>query len=66
MEKSLEKVLTLGSKNLYKCCLCEGAKSSLRTKSVIQQPFDLKVAELKLYKCSLPFLWINNYYLLLQ
>ena len=32
-EKSLEKVLNFGSKNLYKCCLCEEARS--RTKNIL-------------------------------
>ena len=35
MEKSLEKVLNFGSKNLYECCLCEEAGSSLRTKNIL-------------------------------
>ena len=40
MEKSLEKVLNFGSNNLYECCLCEEARSSRRTKSVIQHPLN--------------------------
>jgi len=35
MEKSLEKVLNSGAKYLYECCLCEEARSALRTKNIL-------------------------------
>ena len=48
MEKSLEKVLNFGSKNLYKCCLCEEARSGLRTKNILHN-----------VNCNNPLLKVN-------
>ena len=45
---SLEKVLNFGSKNLYKCCLCEEARSGLRTKNILHDA-----------NCNNPLLKVN-------
>ena len=48
MEKSLEKVLNFGSKTLFECCLCEEARSGLRTRNILHNA-----------KCNNPVLKVN-------
>ena len=48
MEKSLEKVLNFGSKTLFEYCLCEEARSGLRTRNILHNA-----------KCNNPVLKVN-------